>query len=284
MGTVQYMSPEQLRELTVDQRTDIWSLGVVLHEMVTGRTPFAAKSNNESIALILDRGPIRFAWDAGDVPPEFQRIVARAMSKQLEERYQKIAELAADVKQLQGGLSVRSGTINENLPTAKLGSHLSNQSVSVDHDPPTRLQRIKSQLTTSTRYLLSEVRRHPKLSASALAGVALVLAFLFFPRASSLPPFQKLNFVRLTNSGRAVCAAISPDGKFVAHAILENGMQALLLTGLATNSTSVVVPAEETEYLGITFSHDGNYLYVTRRNHSSDLGALYRLALPAARR
>ncbi|HKU74828.1 MAG TPA: protein kinase [Pyrinomonadaceae bacterium] len=268
MGTVQYMSPEQLCELTVDQRTDIWSLGVVLHEMVTGRTPFAAKSNNESIALILDRGPIRFAWDAS-VPPEFQQIVARAMSKSLEERYQKIAALAVDMKQLQGGFSVRSGAINENLPTAKLRSH-----------PPTRLQRIKSQLTTSTRYLLGEIRRRPKLSAAALAGVALVLAFLFFPRASSLPPFQKLNFVRLTNSGRAVCAAISPDGKFVAHAILENGMQALLLTGLATNSTSTVVPAEETEYLGITFSHDGNYLYVTRRNHSSDVGALYRLALP----
>lgn len=269
MGTVQYMSPEQLCELTVDQRTDIWSLGVVLHEMVTGRTPFAAKSNNESIALILDRGPIRFAWDAGNVPPDFQQIVARAMSKQLDERYQKIAELAADMKQLQSGLAVRSGAINEDLTTVKLGSH-----------SPTRLQRIKSQFTTSTRYLLGEIRRRPKLSAAALAGVVLVLAFLFFPRASSLPPFHKLNFVRLTNSGRAVCAAISPDGKFVAHAILENGMQALLLTGLATNSTSVVVPAEETEYLGITFSHDGNYLYVTRRNHSNDLGALYRLALP----
>lgn len=280
MGTVQYMSPEQLRESTVDQRTDIWSFGVVLHEMVTGRTPFAAKSNNEIIALILDRGPIQFAWDAGDVPPEFQRIVVRAVSKQLETRYQKLAELAADLKQLQGALSVSSGPLNENLPTANLGSHPSDGSVSVDHDPPTRLQRIKSQLTASTRYLFDEVRRRPKLSASAFAGVAIVLALLFFPRASSQPPFQKLNFVRLTNSGRAVRAAISPDGKFVAHAMLENGMQALLLTGLATNSTSVVVPAEETEYLGITFSHDSNYLYVTRRNHSNDVGALYRLALP----
>ena len=260
MGTVQYMSPEQLCGRSVDGRTDIWSLGVVLHEMVTGRTPFAAANKNESIALILDGGPIPFAWHVG-VPPEFQQIVARAMSKPKEARYQTIAELAADLKQLQGLLGVKSGMVTEILS--------SSQGVRVDSDQATRLQR-----------LTSPVRKHPIVLVSALAGLAIILAVLFFPRASSLPPFQAVSTAQLTNSGRAVSAAISPDGKFVAHAIVEKGLQVLLLTGLATNTTSILVPASEAEYLGITFFPDGNYLYVTRRNPGSDAGILYRVALP----
>src|SRR5437764_5432565 len=57
IGTVNYMSPEQLRELSVDARTDIWSLGVVLLEMVTGTTPFGARTTNKTIAAILERHP-----------------------------------------------------------------------------------------------------------------------------------------------------------------------------------------------------------------------------------
>jgi len=100
IGTVNYMSPEQLREVSVDARTDIWSLGVVLHEMVTGTTPFGARTTNETIAAILGRQPIEFAPPSNEVPAAFQHIVKRALGKKRRERYQRVKDLADDLRKL----------------------------------------------------------------------------------------------------------------------------------------------------------------------------------------
>jgi serine/threonine protein kinase len=111
MGTVKYMSPEQLREQPIDQRTDVWSLGVVLHEMVTGITPFEAQTTNDTIALILERQPPRFAFDSGDLPAEFERIVSKAVSRKRKERYQTVRELAiASVFSNLPGICTRTST------------------------------------------------------------------------------------------------------------------------------------------------------------------------------
>src|SRR5678815_4345004 len=80
MGTVRYMSPEQLREMPVDQRTDIWSLGVVLHEMVTGMTPFEAQTPNDTIALILGKQSTELNF-AGELSVEFQQLIKKALAK-----------------------------------------------------------------------------------------------------------------------------------------------------------------------------------------------------------
>src|SRR6266436_691309 len=86
MGTVRYMSPEHLRERPVDVRADIWSFGVVLHEMVTGVTPFEASSRNEIIALILKKHAPSLSL-LSDLPASFQQIVAKALSKNSAQRY-----------------------------------------------------------------------------------------------------------------------------------------------------------------------------------------------------
>src|SRR5712692_3507882 len=99
MGTVRYMSPEHLRERPVDERADIWSFGVVLHEMVTGVTPFEARTRNEVVALILRRQPAKLRF-FDDVPPAFQELVAKALRKNRDQRYQSVTELAADLKRL----------------------------------------------------------------------------------------------------------------------------------------------------------------------------------------
>src|SRR5687768_12462925 len=77
LGTVTYMSPEQTRGQEVDARTDLWSLGVILYEMVTGRNPFAAPSSSEVLAAILDREPAPITRFEPDAPTELQRIVRR---------------------------------------------------------------------------------------------------------------------------------------------------------------------------------------------------------------
>src|SRR5262249_17859241 len=99
MGTVRYMSPEHLRERPVDERADIWSFGVVLHEMVTGVRPFEARAGNEVIASILKRQPVRLRF-FDDVPIEYQQVVSKALSKNRDRRYQTAAELAEDLKRL----------------------------------------------------------------------------------------------------------------------------------------------------------------------------------------
>ena len=100
MGTLAYMSPEQARGLEIDARTDIWSLGVVLYEMVTGKLAFAGATSSDLIVSILDREPLPLSRYLPDVPAELQRIVSKALRKDKEERYQVVKDLFLDLKSL----------------------------------------------------------------------------------------------------------------------------------------------------------------------------------------
>ena len=101
MGTASYMSPEQARGTAVDARTDIFSLGVVVYEMVAGCTPFAAPTSSEVMASILsEREPQPLARYSRDVPAELERIVSKALRKNRDERYQTIKDLLIDLKDL----------------------------------------------------------------------------------------------------------------------------------------------------------------------------------------
>ncbi|MCA1602108.1 MAG: protein kinase, partial [Acidobacteria bacterium] len=100
MGTAHYMSPEQARGLPVDSRTDIWSLGVVLYEMVGGRVPFEGRTSSDVIAAILDKKPIGLARYAPDISPELEWIVEKTLRKDREERYQTTKELLTDLRNL----------------------------------------------------------------------------------------------------------------------------------------------------------------------------------------
>jgi len=100
MGTAVYMSPEQARGLEVDARTDIWSLGVVLYEMVAGRLPFDGATTSDVIAVILHHEPPSLLRYRSDVPSELERIMEKALTKEREERYQTAKDLLIDLKRL----------------------------------------------------------------------------------------------------------------------------------------------------------------------------------------
>ena len=108
MGTANYMSPEQARGEKVDARSDIWSLGVVLYEMVAGCTPFERSTPSEVIALILERDPPPLARYAREAPAELERIVSKALTKDREERYQTAKDLLVDLRRLRQRLEVEA--------------------------------------------------------------------------------------------------------------------------------------------------------------------------------
>ena len=101
LGTVNYMSPEQARGLSVDERTDIWSLGVVLYEMLAGRLPFNGATRMDTMVAILDREPVRLSDVAGvhiGSAPLLQSIVDKCLCKEIAGRYRTVSELLADLK------------------------------------------------------------------------------------------------------------------------------------------------------------------------------------------
>jgi len=100
LGTAQYMSPEQARGFDVDQRTDIWSLGCVLYEMISGRSPFAAPTTIDVMSAILAREPESLLPHLSEGPRDLNRVVFRALRKDREERYQTIKDLLTDLKDL----------------------------------------------------------------------------------------------------------------------------------------------------------------------------------------
>lgn len=283
MGTVRYMSPEQLRETPVDQRTDIWSLGAVLHEMVTGTTPFAALTPNETIALILGKQPGEFKF-ADELPVEFQQLIKKALNKDRAERYQTVKELASDLQKVRR--EFRRGSEIDGTPDLVEQTLNLEPADSIERPMPndaqrqTILFRLKSQAISTADFFLSEIKEHK--TTAVFTGITAVLAVLLivpsFPRLSNWinrssenrqPP---LPMSQITNSGTSVYAAISPDGKFVAHVEMRDGKEQLFVAG------RVVVPLDNVDYRGVTFSPDGNYLYLTRDEKSED-GILYQLAL-----
>jgi serine/threonine protein kinase/pimeloyl-ACP methyl ester carboxylesterase/Flp pilus assembly protein TadD len=108
LGTPQYMSPEQARGMDLDARTDIWSLGVVLYEMIAGRPPFRGETKSHTVVSILETEPAPLTTFARDLPAELQRIVRKALTKDRDSRYQTARDLMIDLKTLRRDLDIQS--------------------------------------------------------------------------------------------------------------------------------------------------------------------------------
>jgi Tol biopolymer transport system component len=258
LGTVGYMSPEQARGLEVDARSDVFSLGVVLYELVAGRPPFAGTTASDVIAAILTTEPPPLVRSVPEVPAELERIVRKALRKDPGERYQVIHDLALDLKGLKHELELE----------AELGRRFHSGSGGRGGVGRGGGQVETAHTVSSAEYLVSEVKRHKWGAGLAFAMLALAAAGLIYGlyRPTGRPRFQRMNQDRLTTHTKALEAAISPDGKLVVYAKDDAGRQSLRLIQVATRQDSPYVLPDDVEYLGLTFSHDGNYVYFSRRD------------------
>ena len=117
MGTVKYMSPEQARGLPVDGRSDIFSFGIVIYEMVAGRVPFEGPTSTDTIATILRRDPPPLARFSPDTPAELELIQTKALAKNHDERYQTAKDFAVDLKNLRQRLGIPADDVVTSIET-----------------------------------------------------------------------------------------------------------------------------------------------------------------------
>ncbi len=174
MGTALYMSPEQARGKEIDARSDIWSLGVVLYEMLTGRTPFAAETVNDSIAAILTRDPAPLD---GSTPAELQRILRKSLQKNTDERYQTVKDLQLDLKNLKRELELSEELERSQVPHSVASSNvhlgqLSENATAVQSTAPATRGSLQPPYRSSAEYLVGEIKNH-KLAAGAILIVLL---------------------------------------------------------------------------------------------------------------
>lgn len=242
MGTVKYMSPEQARGLEVDSRSDIFSLAVVLYEMVAGRAPFEGQTAHELIASILTDDPPSLTQYSPQAPTELQRVVSKALRKAKEERYGTIRDLLADLKGLKEKLELESKPV---------------------------------ETPRSAEYIISALKRHRAAAAAILAALFISVAALAFMTYQSIrqpqsAASQYIKPTRVTTTGKAERAAISPDGKDVAFVSSDTGQQNLWIRRLATNIIrQIAMPGMEFDSK-LSFSPDGNDLYFFGHNNKDD--------------
>jgi serine/threonine protein kinase/Flp pilus assembly protein TadD len=187
MGTSHYMSPEQARGKPVDARSDIWSLGVVIYEMVAGRTPFEGETSTDVIVAITQKEPPPLARFAPSVPAELDWIVMKALRKDRDERYQTIKELLTDLRRLKQRLEFEAELERSAAPGSFSGSSISELAAlptAPERAAPTRTVSHVS----SAEYIVSGIKKHRIAAAVvALLLVAATVSAVYLYRRNSRP-------------------------------------------------------------------------------------------------
>jgi eukaryotic-like serine/threonine-protein kinase len=202
MGTSHYMSPEQARGKPVDARSDIWSLGVVIYELIAGRTPFEGETSTDVIVAITQKEPPPLARFAPDVPAELDWIVMKALRKDRDERYQTIKELITDLKRLKQRLEFQTELERSAAPgsfTRSKTSDFPGAPTTIDQQPVPTAEKTISHVS-SAEYIVTGIKRN-KLAAALIALVLIVVsasAFYFYKR-NSHPLMTERDTVLLTD-------------------------------------------------------------------------------------
>jgi Tol biopolymer transport system component len=227
MGTVGYMSPEQVRGEPIDPRSDIFSFGAVLYEMLTGKRAFKHETSAETMTAILREEPQALNDTGWQAPVELQRILARCLEKNVERRFQSASDLAFAIESLSG--TSAATTTAKSVPQPK-----------------------------SRRAWLPWV-----IAAALLMGTA--VWEMFRPAPAPANPLEKAHFARVTDFV-SVEAAISPDGKFVAFISDHDGPFDIWLTqvgsGRSVNLTQGKAGPLPGPLRSVGFSGDGSEIWI----------------------
>lgn len=252
MGTIRYMSPEQARGLDVDTRSDIFSFGVVLYEMIAGHAPFKGETTSDLIAALLKEEPDPLVNHAPNTPDELQLLISKTLRKKKEDRYQTISALLIDLKVLSREKTDTARNVR-GLAETITGSALSTREGEA------------AATASSVEYVVGRIKHHPARAALIVAALAVIvagMAFGFSPLINRLrAPSLEMKVSRIPNTEKSGAVAISPDGKYVAHV-----QQGLWVIHIATNSSVQIAPPSSLDYGALTFSKDGSYIFYVQND------------------
>jgi serine/threonine protein kinase/Tol biopolymer transport system component len=249
LGTTHYMSPEQARGLELDQRTDLWSLGVILYEMLAHKRPFEGDTDSHVIVAIIDR-PIPPLPGVPALSAELQGILDRALAKDPAKRFQSASEMLGELRKIHAAAGPESSV------------------------PPL--------VITASRKASS------KLRYAGLAVLGLLLGFALWwwglggrYRFTSPDWIQFESANRITYDDNVSLGTISPDGKTLAYVAGKGRAEVLHIRPIAGGAETQVSITDH-HCVGLTFSPDNQSLYYVLKNPQEELGRLYRLKLPSA--
>jgi Tol biopolymer transport system component len=275
LGTVNYMSPEQSRGLDVDERTDIWSLGVVLYEMLTGSAPFKGETQAHVIIAILERDTASLATFSKEVPAELDWIVKKALRKDRDERYQTVKEMLGDLRTVKQELDFEAKLEQSATHQPRQSAVISPQPHRRIEDEATRTDEIReARATTTIKPALIPTRGGTRWPLLALVVFVLVAAATFgiYKLASQTQnaPANKntvadrptvANITRVTVwSGLDTQPTLSPDGNSVAYSSNHNGSFEIYVRQLTPGGREIQLTSDGQENFQPAWSPDGQLI------------------------
>jgi Tol biopolymer transport system component len=240
LGTLGYMSPEQVQGQPTDYRTDIFSFGCVLYEAITGKRAFLGPNAFATLKQIVEHEPDPLATHVPGVPDGLERIVRKCLVKDPSQRYGSMHEVAADLREVRRKMDDTAVVV-----------------------VPQRADR---------RYLLIT-------GVAALLGIGTLGWWQAGRRPTATGTSGRVSIERLTTTGTAIDAAISPDGRYLAWVESAGGMQGLRLRRIDEGQTVELVPAAVVGYWGIAFTPDGARLLYATKSAQSPAGRLFAVSV-----
>lgn len=285
MGTVAYMSPEQTRAKEVESRSDLWSFGVVLFQLLTGELPFPGETTSDIIASILRNEPPSILRFIPNIPNEFEEIISKTLKKDPNERYSTADQILQDLKRIRRQLKQKPG---DDLLQRKIAANLLDENDTDSYPTTNTVER-----SDSYRYRLrSFITDRLSISTSQSNWLALLLLlataasftgyFAFYYSKSSTVPTdarQQMQFAKLTDERLAVpLTAISPDGNLIAYIVKKDVMESLRVRQTAGSGVSDIRPLGKNVYQRLQFSANGETIYFTASKPNND-SALFEIPI-----
>jgi len=275
VGTLGYMSPEQIGGGEVDSRSDIFSFGVLIFEVLTGRLPFRGEHEAAMVYSIMNEAPESITKFMPDASPELKLLISKALEKDPADRYQAASEMLVDLRRLKKSTTrvsraypvppamgatdpATSGTMTAQGTDTYSGIRPASNSGE---------QTVPAGGNKSTLYFFGAV---------LVAIVAVVAFFILRTEERAIPSAANMKMSRITADGDAGYATISPDGKYIVYVKGHPGKVGLWIRQVATSTEVPVIAPADIRVEGSSFSNDGNYVYYTASLPGAPVSTVYR--------